>query len=283
MDTPQQRVADALVALVGVGESTESFDSAELLSKLADHTSSVVGADACGVVLPPAPEQKPRTRPRNGKSATSSRPAGEPSRKPAGETAPQPAQRTAPAQDAARVISSHPGLRQLEEEAGRQADSPAHACLRSGQALPDVPLDGETARATWPRYAARAREAGFTRTAVLLLPGEHEPLGALVLLSTGDTALPPQALDLGRSLAEVTAHSLLRAAEIRRSHAHVAQLEHALTSRVTIEQAKGVLATRLAVPMDTAFNLLRGHARTHGRLLNEIAHEVIEGSLTIER
>ncbi|MFF0744187.1 ANTAR domain-containing protein [Streptomyces sp. NPDC004111] len=260
MSTPQQRVANALVELAGVGEPG-GFPDVELLAKLADHAPGVVGADACAVVLPPAPGPPHRKRARNGVPETAARPAPEP--------------------DTVRVISPHPGLRRLEEDASRRGESPAHTCLRGGTNLPDLPLDGATARSSWPRYTARAREAGFTRVAVLLLPGERGPLGALALLSAGGDAMAPQAMDLGRSLAEVTAHSLVRAAEIRRGRRRVAQLEHALSSRILVEQAKGVLATQHAVPMDRAFELLRGYARAHARLLTEVAHDVITGRLTI--
>jgi AmiR/NasT family two-component response regulator len=57
------------------------------------------------------------------------------------------------------------------------------------------------------------------------------------------------------------------------------QLQHALNSRIVIEQAKGVLAERTKVGMDEAFSLLRTYARGHNRLLSQVAHEVIDGTL----
>jgi ANTAR domain len=56
----------------------------------------------------------------------------------------------------------------------------------------------------------------------------------------------------------------------QRSH-----LERALRTRIVIEQAKGVLAERLRVTMDEAFQLLRGTARSSRRRLHDLAEEVI--------
>jgi AmiR/NasT family two-component response regulator len=58
----------------------------------------------------------------------------------------------------------------------------------------------------------------------------------------------------------------------------VEQLQTALDSRVTIEQAKGMLAERLGIEVDEAFSLLRSHARSHGERLTEVAHKFLDGT-----
>jgi AmiR/NasT family two-component response regulator len=54
-----------------------------------------------------------------------------------------------------------------------------------------------------------------------------------------------------------------------------AQLERALTSRIVIEQAKGVLSERLHLGPDDAFEVLRRAARTSQRKLHDLAREVV--------
>jgi hypothetical protein len=55
----------------------------------------------------------------------------------------------------------------------------------------------------------------------------------------------------------------------------VAQLEHALASRVRVEQAIGVLAERHRLRPREAFDLLRSAARSRGRRVTELAQDVV--------
>jgi hypothetical protein len=60
------------------------------------------------------------------------------------------------------------------------------------------------------------------------------------------------------------------------------QLQHALNSRVAIEQAKGVLAERLGLNTDGAFALLRYAARSARVKLHDLAVAVVENEETPE-
>jgi ANTAR domain len=65
---------------------------------------------------------------------------------------------------------------------------------------------------------------------------------------------------------------------VRQLQETVAQLEHALTVRVRVEQAIGVLAERHRLRPRQAFELLRSAARTRGRRVLEVAGEVVESA-----
>ncbi len=64
-------------------------------------------------------------------------------------------------------------------------------------------------------------------------------------------------------------------------HGHVIgeQLQHALNSRVVVEQAKGVLAERGHLSMPQAFEVLRSYARNHNLKLTQVATSVVDGQL----
>ncbi len=60
------------------------------------------------------------------------------------------------------------------------------------------------------------------------------------------------------------------------SRTRAGQLQQALSSRVLIEQAKGILAERWQVDVTEAFELLRGYARARNLPLREVARRVIQ-------
>ncbi|SNX62732.1 GAF domain-containing protein [Streptomyces sp. TLI_55] len=175
------------------------------------------------------------------------------------------------------VAGSDPKVSRMEHDASEQREGPGHDCHRGRRPPVQVALDGRPTRQRWPHYAPRALELGYARVAALPLRGPAGTTGALVLLSGRQSPFSPDALALGQSMADFTAIALERAGEADRSRTLNAQLELALTSRVVIEQAKGILATRLSLTMDDAFTLLRGHARSHHRPLHDVAREIVEG------
>jgi hypothetical protein len=54
-----------------------------------------------------------------------------------------------------------------------------------------------------------------------------------------------------------------------------AQLQHALSSRIVIEQAKGAVSARCEIPVDVAFEMIRGMARSQQRKLPEFCAEIV--------
>jgi hypothetical protein len=60
----------------------------------------------------------------------------------------------------------------------------------------------------------------------------------------------------------------------------VRQLQTALDSRIVIEQAKGILAERLAVKVNEAFDILRFAARSNRTKIHDVARRVIEETET---
>jgi len=66
--------------------------------------------------------------------------------------------------------------------------------------------------------------------------------------------------------------------EVTRLRASVRQLEHALASRIIVEQAIGVLSERWRVAPQDAFEQLRRVTRSHGLRIHDLAQRVIDSS-----
>lgn len=131
----------------------------------------------------------------------------------------------------------------------------------------------------WQRFADRAREAGFHAVHAVPVRLRDEVIGVLNLFATGTGPLDEAAAGAARALANITTIGLLqhRAVEYRQVLAE--QLQHALNSRVVIEQAKGVLAESLGLDMAAAFEELRRLTARTGQRLSDVAAALVAGDL----
>jgi transcriptional regulator with GAF, ATPase, and Fis domain len=159
-------------------------------------------------------------------------------------------------------------LFQLQHEEG--------ACLESG--LPVSEPDLAAAGQRWPAFAPAAAGAGFAAVQALPMRLREDVIGAMNLFMEMPGRLDETGLRVGQALADVATIGLLQERNFRHQEALAEQLQGALNSRVTIEQAKGMLAERLGLDMGQAFELLRGQARARNRRLAELAGAVAGGS-----
>jgi GAF domain-containing protein len=171
--------------------------------------------------------------------------------------------------EATRVL----GLFELQSDEGPCVD-----CYRSGQ--PVANHDLTTANNRWPRFAAEALAAGFRSVHALPLRLRGFVIGALNLLHIEPGNLQRADVDAAQALADVATIAIIQHRSALDAQVVTAQLNHALNSRVVIEQAKGILAERKSLDMDQAFARLRRHARSHNLRLADVARELISGSLS---
>ncbi len=81
----------------------------------------------------------------------------------------------------------------------------------------------------------------------------------------------------GGSVEEASAAIARLLAVTQATYERRAQLEHALRSRVAIEQAKGIVAERYGLELDQAFQLIRRAARTHRMKLQDLVAAIRPG------
>lgn len=143
--------------------------------------------------------------------------------------------------------------------------------------VPDITADA----ARWPRFAALAAQQGFNSVFAVPLRLRKMTIGTLNLFRVTTSTLDDYETRAAQAMADVATIGILHERTLRASDAAREQLEHALQSRVTIEQAKGVIAFTSSVSVEEAFDRLRNHARRTRRPLAEVARDVVERRLTV--
>jgi transcriptional regulator with GAF, ATPase, and Fis domain len=153
---------------------------------------------------------------------------------------------------------------------------PCLDCFRTGQ--PVTAADLTRADQRWPRFAATAVQAGFRTVEALPMRLRDQVVGALNLFRATPGPFAAADLRIGQALADVATIGLLQERSLRRTEILAEQLQGALNSRVTIEQAKGKLAERLTINMGDAFQMLRDYARNSNQHLTDVARNFVDSA-----
>jgi AmiR/NasT family two-component response regulator len=104
-------------------------------------------------------------------------------------------------------------------------------------------------------------------------------LGALNLLSDSRTPIAEADIVVARAFADLATLSILQHRASTEAQRLNEQLAGALTSRIVIEQAKGVISERAGIGLAEAFSRMRGYARHHNRRLTDVAQAAVDGTL----
>jgi GAF domain-containing protein len=177
------------------------------------------------------------------------------------------------------LASSTEQARQLQIDELLGNEGPCLDCFRSGQpvARDDLPA----MRSSWPVFTQRVQEHGFRSAQALPMRLREETIGVLNILRTQPGPLAEGDLWIGQAMADVATVGLLQERAIAARELLATQLRAALSSRVQLEQAKGMLAERTGVAVDRAFQVMREYARGHNQRLSEVAARIVDGSIEL--
>ncbi|MFI6465434.1 ANTAR domain-containing protein [Streptomyces sp. NPDC050528] len=233
------RLAAALVEAADT--LTETFDTGDYLRRLSDHCVELLSARAAGIMLI----------------------------------------------DGGRAVSlAGSGCREemaLELLEAQRGGGPCLESYGSGRPVPPVAISVAHAAARWPEFTERALRHGIVATFAVPVRRGDVLLGALnVFVPTppnGESESGRSELVVAQALADAVALGLENHRAYAQSRCLAGQLQEALSSRVRIEQAKGMLAERWQVGTDEAFIALRGHARRRRIPLDHVARAVVEGGV----
>ncbi len=171
------------------------------------------------------------------------------------------------------MAASSERTRELEVFQVQRQDGPCRDSYRLG--VPVSVPDLAQAADRWPLFAPHALAAGFASVHALPMRLRQVRLGTLGLFGTTVGDLSADDLSLGQALADVASVAIVQDRTANDRAEINAQLQTALTSRVVIEQAKGVLAQQGGLEMSDAFAVLRRYARDHNLRLTDVAQAVV--------
>ncbi|MFC9845428.1 ANTAR domain-containing protein [Streptomyces sp. NPDC060223] len=224
---------------------SDSFDAGRYLQRLSDHCVEILGARAAGVMLI----------------------------------------------DGGEAVSLAGSSRQQEVAldllAVQHHGGPCLDSYGTGRPVAPVSISVAHAAARWPDFTERALRHDIAATFAVPLRRRETLLGALnVFVPTlPEHTSPPEdhwSVHLAQVLADAAAVGLQNHRVYAQYRSLAGQLQGALSSRVRIEQAKGMLAERWNTGVDQAFLTLRQYARRHRLPLDVVATGVIDRSVDRE-
>ena len=179
------------------------------------------------------------------------------------------------------VVSSSHRSKVLEVFELQHDDGPCVESFQSSALVRCDDLDAD-AESRWPLFTPRAVAAGFRSAYGLPMRLRDRTIGVLNVLGGERGALPDDDLAIAQALADVATIGILQERAASESRLLAEQLQTALNSRITIEQAKGMVSEHSGVDLDASFALIRTYARAHNEKLSDVSQAIAERSLPLD-
>lgn len=155
---------------------------------------------------------------------------------------------------------------------------PCIDCFRTGS--PPILVPSLATASGWDSFRIEALAQGFASIHALPLRLREQTIGTLNLMGGAQEGpLSEEVLVAARALADVATIGILHERSFRESELLAEQLRIALSSRVVIEQAKGVVSFTADLPIDQAFERIRSYARRNQLPLSQVAGRIVRREL----
>jgi GAF domain-containing protein len=179
------------------------------------------------------------------------------------------------------MSTSDETLRTLEQLQIELDEGPCLQAYRTGKQVIAADLRDDP---RFRRFGPLAITAGMQAvySFPMMIQGDM-PIGAFNLYRSSPGPLTDEQALIGQVFAEVASAFIVHARDDDHRTLLNRQLQTALDSRVLIEQAKGYVRAMCGVSVSTAFEALRRYARNHSMRLAQVANQVLEEELPVDK
>lgn len=172
-------------------------------------------------------------------------------------------------------------IKPLEDIQARTQLGPCVAAFRSKEAIAIVDIQQPEHRDAWPEYCAMAAEIPVESVAAIPMRIGENAIGAVNLYAHETRQWDDQEITLAQAFADAASVYLLNASSYDTQRTVNRHLQHALESRILIEQAKGITAEARGIDIEDAFELIRKQARSRNASLRSVAEAIVRLGLRL--
>jgi len=172
-------------------------------------------------------------------------------------------------------IFTHPEVPEIDQAQYRTGDGPCVDAYREG--VPYI-IDSTREPGRWPDFRVSAERHGVLSTMSLPMITQDGTIGAMNLYSETEQAYVSEDERLGLLFATPAAFLLANAQAYWDARTLSENLEQAMQSRATIEQAKGIIMANTGCDADEAMHLLIRQSQDQNIKLRELASEIVRNT-----
>jgi GAF domain-containing protein len=174
---------------------------------------------------------------------------------------------------ASTVAFTGPLALELDERQYDRGYGPCLDCIAGGEPVRIRDM-GEDSR--WPDYAQEAQRRGVGSSLSIPVPLQREVSAALNIYSTQKQAFGDADLEVAATFAAYAGVALANMHLYQAQSRLAEDLQSAMRSRATIEQAKGILMGARRCTADEAFTLMVGMSQDSNRKLRDVAQAIVD-------
>ncbi len=174
------------------------------------------------------------------------------------------------------IVASAPFVAQVDAIQYRIEEGPCITAAAEARTVRSGSLGGDP---QWSRFGPRVGRLGVHSVLSIPLLTSDGVLGAMNVYAHEHDAFDEHAALIGELFAVPAAIAVQNAQVLAQAKRLSAQLQVALTTRSTIDQAMGILMSRVGCDPDEAFERLRQISQSENQKLHTVAHNILDEAI----